>query len=116
LKLHLDEHFGDELAEALCREIPGLDVTTSQTEDLLGLQDPPLLELLDEQGRTLATRDVNSLRRFASARMAAGLTHGGIILVGKSTRQTDVKGLLRRLVDLVKSKGGEDWTSREEWL
>jgi hypothetical protein len=83
----------------------------------LRLQDGPLLEVLDAQGRTLLTRDANSIPRHVKARLALGQTHGGVIYVdSKRLRQTDVRGLIRRLIEVVEKYGRDDWTCWEGWL
>jgi hypothetical protein len=82
-----------------------------------GLADPPLLETLDREGWALVSRDVNTIPEFVKARLAAGLTHGGLIYAdSKRLRQSDVRGLVRRLIAFVEKHGAEDWTDREGWL
>jgi hypothetical protein len=65
---------------------------------------------------TLVTRDAATVRTHAAARLAAGDTHGGIILVPRSIKQNDEREVIRRLVALVRTHGAEDWSCREEWL
>jgi hypothetical protein len=64
----------------------------------------------------LVTRDVNSIPSHAARRLSAAQTHGGIIYVGRSIRQTNLREVIRRLVGLIRKKGGEEWQCREEWL
>ncbi len=79
LKLLLDEHIDPEVARALRRRFPELDVSSIQDTPWVGLPDPALLELLDAERCTLVTRDVNSVPWHANQRLQAGLTHGGVI-------------------------------------
>lgn len=117
MKILLDEHFKDELADAVRRELPGLDIVSLHAAGLDGVLDPPLLEILDDENRTLLTRDVNSIPSHAAARLAEGKTHAGIIYVsGKSVKQTDFKGLLKKLTSFIRQHGKEDWRCREDWL
>lgn len=117
LRLLTDEHIPPEVAKALRRQFPGLDTVSIYDTDWRGLQDPPLLEILDAEHRTLLTRDVNSVPAHVNARLAAGLTHGGVIyLDSKRHRQTDVRGLIRRLAEVVQQHGAEDWTCRSAWI
>jgi hypothetical protein len=116
VKLLLDEHIPREVTEALQRKFPELDVISIYDTPLRGLSDAPLVETLDREGRTLA-RDVNTVPEILKARLAAGMTHGGVIYAdSKRLRQADVKGLIRRLVSVVEKHGAEDWTCREGWL
>ena len=117
LTLLLDEHITPDVAIALRRQFRSLDVVSIQETELGGLLDPPLLELLDAETRTLVTRDVNTVPVHVQARLANGQTHGGVIYVdSRRLRQTDTRGLIRRLAGLVEEHGSEDWTCREGWL
>jgi len=117
VRLLLDEHIPREAAEALQRKFPALDAVSIYDTSWRGLQDPPLLETLDHEGWTLVSRDVNTIPEFVKARLAAGLTHGGVIYAdSKRLRQSDARGLIRRLIAFVEKHGDEDWTCREGWL
>lgn len=117
IKLLLDEHIDPDVALALRRQLPGLDVQSIRETDWQGMADPPLLEILDSTERTLVTRDVNSVPKHVAARLAAGLTHGGIIYVdSKRLKQTDVRRLIRRLAEVLRKYGNEDWRCRQGWL
>ena len=117
IKLLLDEHLAVEVAEALRRRFPKLDVKSIHETELAGLPDPALLEIMDAEQRTLVTRDVNTVPGFVAARLAAGQTHGGVIYAdSKRLRQTDVKGIIRRLSEVLEKRGNEEWNSRSGWL
>ena len=117
LKLLLDEHIDDQVAAALRRKFPSLDVVSIYETHLAGLPDPALLEVLDAERRTLVTRDVNSIPGHINARLHDGLTHAGVIFAdSKRLKQTDLKGLIRRLGEVVEKYGNEDWTCRSGWL
>jgi hypothetical protein len=117
VRLLLDEHLPREVATALRRKIPALEVVSIYETSWRGLPDPPLLDTLDREGWTLVSRDVNTLPHFVKARLAAGLTHGGVVYAdSKRLRQSDVRGLIRRLIAFVEEHGQEDWTCREGWL
>ena len=81
MKLMLDVHLVPGSADALRRRWPKLDVQSATEPGLAVLSDPLLLEMLDEEGRVLVTRDVNSMPDHVKTRMCAGLTHGGVIFV-----------------------------------
>ena len=117
LKLLLDEHINPEVAMKLRARFPRLDVLSIHDTSWVGLFDAPLLEVLDDERRTLVTRDVNSMPRHANKRLEAGLTHAGIIYAdNKRLRQTDTRGLIRRLAAVVEKHGEEDWSCRSGWL
>ena len=117
MRLLLDEHIPRQAAEALHRKFPALDVVSIFDTSWRGLQDPPLLETLDREGWTLVSRDVNTIPEFVKAPLAVGLTHAGVIYAdSKRLRQSDVRGLIRRLIAFVEKHRNEDWTCREGWL
>jgi len=117
VRLLLDEHIPREAAGALRRKFPTLEAVSIYDTSWRGLPDPPLLETLDQAGWTLVSRDVNTIPEFVKARLAAGLTQGGVISADSTRlRQSDVRGLIRRLIAFVEEHGTEDWTCREGWL
>ena len=116
MRLIFDEHFPDELAVAVRRDRPGCEAATIHEREWDGTPDDLLLQILDEEKAVLVTRDARTIPGVAAARLAAGLTHGGILLVPRSIRQTDDRELLRRLLGLIDERGGEDWRCRMEWL
>jgi len=116
VKLIFDEHFSDELAAAVRRERPKVKVATIHEREFDGLLDAPLLEILDEEKTVLVTRDVRTIPGALAERIASGLTHGGVVFVPRSIRQTDEKELLRRLLKLLDATDGQDWQCRAEWL
>ena len=116
MKILLDEHFQNKIAEAVRRERPKAIVQTIHERGLEGTPDSILLEILDEERVTLVTRDVNTVPSFAAARLAAGQTHGGILLVSRAIPQAAVKELSRRLVEFLDEHGGEDWRCQTGWL
>lgn len=95
LKLLLDVHLSPEVAPALKRRFPDLDVKSIHETDRFALADEVLLELLDQEGRVLVTRDVNTVRLHCKQRLAAGKTFAGVIYAdSKRLRQTDQRGLI----------------------
>jgi hypothetical protein len=116
MKLIFDEHFSDEMAEAIRRARPTVKVATIHERDLDGMADALLLEILDEEKTVLVTRDLRTIPGALDSRLAEGGTHGGVIFVPRSIRQTDEKEMLRRLVKLLDETGGQSWQCRAEWI
>ncbi len=117
LKLLLDVHLSPEVAVALKRHFPELDVKSIHETDWAALPDEVLLELLDEEKRTLVTRDVNTMPGHTKVRIAAGKTFAGVIYAdSKKLKQTDTRGLIRRLIEVVEKHGHEDFNCRSGWL
>lgn len=116
MKLLTDEHFPVEVALAVRREMPKLDIQSIHETNLVGLLDQPLLEALDLQQRTLLTRDVNSIPDFLKERLREGKAHGGVIYVSSGFRQNDLRGVIRALIAFLRLHGDEDWSCRQGWL
>ena len=70
MKLLFDEHFSDDLAQAVKRERHEVTVDSIHGRSLDGLADPALLELLDLENTVLVTR--------AFARFPARLQPGSL--------------------------------------
>lgn len=117
IKLLLDEHLDPEVVVALRRQFPGLNIRSIHNTAWGGMPDPALLEVLEAEGLTLVTRDVNSMPGHVRQRLATGGSHAGVIYVdNKRLRQLDRRGLIRRLSEVVKKYGNDDWRCREGWL
>ena len=117
IKLLLDVHLSPEVAAALKRRFSDLDVKSIHETDWAALPDEVLLELLDAEKRVLVTRDVNTMPGHTKARIAAGKTFAGVIYAdSKKLRQTDTRGLIRRLIEVLEKHGNEDFTCRSGWL
>ena len=117
IKLLLDVHISPTVAAALRRQFPHLDVKSIHETDWAALADEVLLEILDAEHRILVTRDVNTMPGHTKARIAAGKTFAGVIYAdSKKLRQTDTRGLIRRLVEVLEKRGDEDFNCRSGWL
>jgi hypothetical protein len=117
IRLLLDVHISPEVAGALKRKFPGLDVTSIHETDWSALGDEVLLELLDLENRVLVTRDVRTIPGHTKDRIADGKTFAGVIYVdSKRHRQNDERGLIRRLIEVLPRVGDEDFTCRSRWL
>ena len=71
LRFHLDEHIAGAIAVGLMRH--GVDVTTSESANLIGADDEEQLEFALRENRVLVTHDDDFLRLHA-----AGTEHAGI--------------------------------------
>ncbi|HEX9045847.1 MAG TPA: DUF5615 family PIN-like protein [Verrucomicrobiae bacterium] len=117
ITLLLDVHISPEVAAALKRRFPSLDVKSIHETDWAALADEVLLELLDQEKRVLVTRDVNTVPLHCMNRIAAGKTFAGVIYAdSKKLRQTDQRGLIRRLIEVLEKHGDEDFACRSGWL
>jgi predicted nuclease of predicted toxin-antitoxin system len=78
VKLLLDEHYANEIAEQL--RAAGHDVQTVSERGLKGLDDESLLVLCDHESRALMTNNARDFVPLVRVRAAAGHDHAGLLL------------------------------------
>jgi len=83
-KLVSDEDFDARILEGLLLRKPGLDLVRVTESELRGVKDPDLLAWSAEQDRILLSHDRKSMVPDAKARIAAGETMAGLILVSQT--------------------------------
>jgi predicted nuclease of predicted toxin-antitoxin system len=81
MKFLTDEHVSLALVRGLLRQKPGLDIIPLRDTDLLGKDDPTILEWAASQGRIVLTRDVSTLPDFAYERVAKELPMPGVFVL-----------------------------------
>ena len=79
MRLLLDEHYSQTLAQAL-RDRGHDVVAVAERADLSAASDRALLEAADRQGRALVTNNVRHLVPIATQRLGAGESHAGLVL------------------------------------
>ena len=80
---------------------------------LLGQQDSACLELAAVEGLTLATYDRRTIPPLLKTWAEQGREHAGVIFADEKTiAPSDVGGLMRALISLVKEAGRWDWKNR----
>lgn len=73
LRLLADENFNGRILRALKRQIPELDVVRTQNPQLLGADDPALLQFAAEEERVILTHDQEALVGHAWQRVRSGM-------------------------------------------
>lgn len=85
IKLAADEDFNNRILRGLLRRRPALDVV--RVQDVLSREDrfddKRILEWMARDQRLLLTHDVTTMRPFAEARAAAGLSMPGLLEVNQ---------------------------------
>ena len=76
-----DENFNGNIVRGLLRRRSGFDIVLVQDVGLAGAEDPRVLQWAAAQGRLVLTHDVNTMPRFASDRVEAGLLMPGVVIV-----------------------------------
>jgi hypothetical protein len=81
LPLAADENFNAHIVRGLESRLPQVDLVTVQAANLRAAQDPYILEWAAAERRVLLTHDVNTVTRYAWARIREGLSMPGVIAV-----------------------------------
>ena len=106
LRLLTDEDFDDRLTHALLARVPGLDLVRVQDVGLRHTPDPDILAWAAAEGRIVLTHDRNTMTGFASARVNAGQSMPGLVVVD---RQASSGQVLSDLEAMVESSEMDDW-------
>ena len=78
LRLAADENFNNNIVRGFLRRRPDADFVRVQDVGLSGADDPTVFKWAAEQGRTVVSHDVSTLRKYAYERVAAGLRMPGV--------------------------------------
>jgi hypothetical protein len=77
-----DENFDNRILRGLLRKDPTADIVRVQDTEIVGADDPTVLEWAAGEGRILLTHDIQTLNGFAYERLAAGLPMPGVFQIG----------------------------------
>jgi predicted nuclease of predicted toxin-antitoxin system len=98
MKFLTDEHVSLALVRGLFRQKPDLDILPLRDTDLLGKDDPTILEWAASQGRIVLTKDVSTLPDFAYERVANELPMPGVFVL---RRKASLAQLIEDLILLI---------------
>ncbi len=85
IRLAVDENFNNTILRGVLRRMPNLDVVRVQdVPELLGADDPIVLEWAAKEVRVLLSHDVKTMTRFAYERVEAGLAMPGLFEVHRT--------------------------------
>lgn len=107
IRFHLDEQVPPGVAQGLRRH--GVDVTTSQEAELLGIEDEDQLTYAMSQGRVLVTHDHDFTRIHSQ-----GVSHCGICYC--HLRKYSIGELLRMLLLVTQCLSEDDMKNHLEYL
>lgn len=119
MRLLLDEHYSQNLAQAL-RDRGHDVVAVAERADLRAASDRALLEAADREGRALLTNNVRHLVPIATQRLGAGESHAGLVLTSDSSfpRSMGAIGALVSALDslLAAHPASEALRDQTRWL
>lgn len=108
-----DENFNGKIVRGLRVRQPDVDMIRVQDTELYGADDPAVLEWAAQAGRILLSHDLDTVTKYANARIEQGLPMAGVILVRDTLPVAQVIDDL--LAVLGASEAGE-WENRIDFL
>ncbi len=81
IRFAADENFDNDIVRSIRRRNPDIDIVRVQDADLLGADDPTLLEWAAREGRIFLTHDAATFTAHAYNRLRNGLSMPGVIQV-----------------------------------
>ena len=84
LRLAADENFNGRILRGLRRRLPNLDVIRIQDTDLVGAEDPEILDWAAREGRILLSHDTATMRGFATDRVNEGKRMSGVVVIASA--------------------------------
>jgi hypothetical protein len=113
IRLYLDE---DSMRDALVIALRarGVEVLTALEAAMIDRSDSEHLDYATAQGCSLFSFNVKDYYDLHTNRLAAGISHRGIILARKQVHP--VGELMRRLLRLIGARSGEEMKDRVEFL
>jgi len=118
--LVLDENISHVVATQVSTRRPDISIQSIfhwRGGTLTNTLDHLVLKAAAEDGLTLVTYDVSTIRPLVTQWAVAGLTRAGVIFIDEWTiRSDDFGGLVRALERLWDREHRQDWTNRTQFL
>ena len=108
-----DENFNNDLLRALVRRVPDLDIVRVQDTIMAGADDPTLLAWAAREGYVLLTHDVQTIPRFAYARVRAGQPMPGVVEVAGTVA---LGAALEDVLLLIAATPDDEWADQIKFV
>ena len=83
MPLLIDENFNHRILRGLKRRLPALDYLLVQETEVFQQDDPEVLDWAVVHNRVVITHDVNTMTKYAYARLEAGQPLSGLVIIPK---------------------------------
>lgn len=113
IRFAADENFDGVLLRALLRQNPNVDIVRIQDTDIMGADDPTVLEWTANNQRILLTHDVRTMIKYAYERVVAGLPMAGIIEVDTNA---SFGVLIEDLLTAAEATSPADWENKIDYF
>ena len=113
LKLAADENFHNAMVRGLRLRFPDVDIVRIQDTDILGADDPTVLEWCASQNRVLLTHDVATMSAFAYKRVADGLPMPGVFEISTAA---PIGAIIEELSLILECSLDDEWIGQVRYL
>jgi len=113
VKFLADENFSGRILRGLLREDPDIDIIRVQDTVLYQAEDPLVLEWAAKEERVLITHDIETMRKYAYERVAAGLPLSGVLLI---RGESPIGRVIDDLLVIAGASDPIDWAQRVEFV
>jgi len=113
IRFLLDENFNGKVVRGLHARKPDIDMIRIQDTELLGADDPTVLDWAAKEGRVLLTHDLATMTQFAKERVAQGLPMVGVIFVRDTL---PVAKVIDDLLTILGASEASEWENRIDYL
>lgn len=113
LRLLIDENLDQRILRGLKLQFMRLDYRVVQDTKLKGLKDPQLLEWAAAHQYILVTHDVNTVPKYAYARVPAGQPMAGVIIVPEDLA---IGLAIQDLATLIECSSTEEFENHVKYL
>lgn len=113
MKFLVDENFDNRIIRGLLLRQPTLDFARVQDLEIVGADDPIVLDWADRAGRILLTHDERTIPYYAYARMAAGQSIAGVIVASDSL---SIRTVIEDILLIVACSTELDWHNQVQRL
>lgn len=108
-----DENFDNRILRGLRRENAQVDIVRVQETALYQADDPSVLEWAAQEGRIVLTHDVNTMPKYAYARVTAGLRMPGVIAAHLNASIAEV---IDDMLLIIEAAGAEEFRNQVVYL
>ena len=113
MKFLADENFNNDILRGVWRRIPEANFTRVQDTEILGADDPRVLEYVAEHGYIVLTHDVNTMPGYFYDRIDKELHVPGLFLVHK---HTPVGRVVDALELIILASEDSDWVGKATYV
>lgn len=108
-----DENFNGKIIRGLRARKSDIDIIRVQDTEILGADDPTVLEWSAKEGRVLLTHDLDTMTKYANERIEQGLPLAGVIFVH---HMLPIAKVIEDLLTIEEASDASEWENMTTFL